>query len=141
MDMKRLIIIAMGVCFLAYAPVARASWFYLTEGGDADADGDNPLTTSRTYSTQATCNAKAAAATSVVQGCVTNCDPANPANAWFLEQVGDNDSDGPRGYRGMGPYGFQADCNAGIADAVGAGMTSVMAACTLVTARKFSGCK
>jgi hypothetical protein len=141
MDMKRLIIIAIGVCFLAYAPVARASWFYLTEGVDTDADGDNPLSVSRTYSTQATCNAKAAAAAGVVQDCVATCDPAHPANQWFLEQAGDNDADGPKGYRGMGPYGFQADCNAGIADADAAGMTNVLAACTLVTSRKPVVCK
>ena len=104
-------------------------------------DGDNPLTMSRTYSTQAACDAKAAATTGLVQGCLASCDPANPANEWFLEQLGDNDSDGPKGYRGMGPYGFQADCNAGIADAVAAGMTDIMPACTLVIARKVTACK
>ena len=135
--MKRLIIIAMGVCFLAYAPVARANWFYLTEGADADADGDNPLSTSRTYSTLAACNTKAAAATGAVQGCVATCDPANPTTGWFLEQLGDP----PQGYHGMGPYGFQADCNAGIADAVAVGITNVMAACTKITAKRFTGCK
>jgi hypothetical protein len=139
--MKRLIVIALGALFLAYAPIAHASWFYLTEGADTDADGDNPLSTSREVSSLASCQAAAAAATGVVQGCVTTCDPANPTSGWFLEQAGDNDSDGPKGFRGMGPYGFQSDCEAGIADAVNAGMNNVLSACTLVTAKHFSGCK
>jgi hypothetical protein len=139
--MKKLLIIAIGFCFLSYAPVARAGWFYLTAGADADADGDNPLGTSRTFSTLAACNTKAAAATNLVQGCVADCDPANPGSGWFLEQLGDGDKDAPQGYRGMGPYGFQSDCNAGIADAVALEMTNVMAACTLVTAKHFTGCK
>ncbi|HEV2170625.1 MAG TPA: hypothetical protein VGR40_06740, partial [Candidatus Binatus sp.] len=125
----------MAVLFLAYAPVARASWFYLVEGAGTHTASDT-LSTSRPVSSLTSCQAAAATATGLVQDCVTTCDPANPSSAWFLEQLT------PKGsFHGMGPYGFESDCEAGIADAVAAGMTNVMSACTLVTAKHFSGCK
>jgi hypothetical protein len=128
--MKKLTIFAMTAWCLVYAPMAHASYFYVTE---KVAKGNASLSTSITYSTLAACQTKAQNATNLVQDCVSSCDPANSKSQYFLEQVTNGS------YRGYGPYGYQADCEAGITDAFAAGMTNVMASCTLVLTK--SRCK
>jgi hypothetical protein len=132
--MKKLTIFAMTAWFLIYAPIAHAAYFYLTAGVDLDNDGDPKLSTSASFSTLAAC--QAALPATAVQGCVANCAPASPSQ-YFLEQFSDGDKDdGFKGlYHGVGPYGYQADCEAGIANAAAAGITNVLAACTVVTSK------
>ena len=124
-------IVAMIALYLATAPTAYAAYFYVTE--KVSSKGYTLLSTSITYSTLAACETKAQAASSLVQGCVSSCDSANPKSEYFLEQVTNGS------YHGYGPYGYQADCEDGIADAAAAGMTNVMASCTFVDAK--SRCK
>ena len=123
-------IVAMSALFVANAPIAHAAYFYVTE--KVSSRGDS-LATSNTYSTLAACETKAQAASNLVQDCVSSCDPANPKSQYFLEQVTNGS------YQGFGPYGFQADCENGIADAVGAGMTNILSSCTFVASK--SRCK
>jgi hypothetical protein len=113
---------------------AKAGWFYVTAifHQDTDNDGDAPLFDSNTFSTLAGCQAKSAIARNLIQDCVSNCDPANPNSGWYLEEFGDADADGNRKFEGFGPYGFQADCEAGIADAISAGITNVLSQCVLI---------
>lgn len=118
---------------------AKPGWFYVTAlfQQDKDNDGDAPLFDSNTFSTLAACQAKSAMARNLIQDCVTNCDPANPYTGWYLEQgLGDSDADGNRKFEGFGPYGFEADCEAGIADALSAGITSVLPQCMFMTMRQ-----
>jgi hypothetical protein len=133
--MKKLTIFAVTAWFLISAPIAHAGYFYLTAGVDLDNDGDPKLSTSASFSTLAAC--QAALPATAFQGCVASCDPTNPSVEYFLEQFSDGDKDdGFKGlYHGVGPYGYQADCEAGIADAAAAGMTDVLAACTVVTSK------
>lgn len=124
--MKKLSVLAMFVSLLVSAPLAHASYFYVTE---TLARGNESLSTSRIYSTQAACETKSQQVSNLVQDCVSTCDPANPKSEYFLEQVTNGS------YQGFGPYGYQADCEAGIQDAAAAGMTNVMATCTFVAAK------
>jgi len=132
-------IVAMTALFLANAASAHSKggggstvgWFYLIEIGTSTG---NTLTTSSVFSTQAACTtASAAGGQVVVQGCVADCDPAHPTSEFFLEQ----DISGK--FHGFGPYGFEADCEAGSelgAAAVSANSNDkIQATCTSVTAR------
>jgi hypothetical protein len=136
-------IVAMTALFLAAnAPSALAgkahggasgvTWFYLTEKVTSTG---NTLTTSSSFSTQAACTtASEAGGVILVQGCVADCDPANPTSEYFLEQSVNGK------YQGFGPYGFDSDCEAGSvagAAAVSSNTSvSVSATCTFVVARK-----
>jgi hypothetical protein len=117
-------------------------WFYVTAlfQQDNDNDGDAPLFDSNTFSTLTRCQTKSAMAHNLVQDCVPNCDPANPYSAWYLEEaMGDADADGNRKFEGFGPYGFQSDCEAGIADAISAGITSVLSQCVFIRMQRACG--
>ena len=120
---------------LALTLPAQASYSYLAGGADQDTDGDGTLSTA-TFSSLAACNTAAAAASNVVQGCFSTCDPANSKNAFYLEQQGDKDNDSSRYMNGVGPYGFLADCNSGIADAQATGYTDVPSECLRIQLRK-----
>jgi hypothetical protein len=132
--MKKLAVFAMTCCLLVYAATARAGYFFVTANFalDTDHDGDAKLSTSTTYSTLTAC--EAALPATAVQGCVANCDPANPSSEYILEEFADNDNDGFKGlYRGVGPYGYQADCETGIADVIAAGVTNVLPYCAFMS--------
>jgi hypothetical protein len=120
---------------LALTLPAQAGYSYLAGALDKDADGDGTLSTV-VFSTLAGCQSAAAAASNVVQGCFSTCDPANPKSAMYLEQQGDNDNDSSRFMNGVGPYGFLADCDSGIADAQAAGYTDLMSQCVRIQSRK-----
>jgi hypothetical protein len=140
--MKKLTITiaVMTALFLANAPSALAgkprgggsgvSWFYLTE---IVTTTGNKLTTSPVFSTQAACTtASEAGGVILVQGCVADCDPANPRAEYFLEQ----EINGK--FHGFGPYGFQSDCEAGSVSGAAAvaanSAVHVLTSCTAVTA-------
>jgi hypothetical protein len=114
---------------------AQANYSYLAGGLDTDHDGDGTLSTV-VFSTLTACQNAAATASNVVQGCVRTCDPANSKSAMFIEQQGDNDNDSSRFMNGVGPYGFLADCDAGIADAQAAGYTDVLSECVRIQSKK-----
>jgi hypothetical protein len=128
--MKRLTIVAMTVLFLANAPIERAhaGWFFLTEKVSSRG---NSLATSKTFSTQAACVAKSQTSGIVVQGCVSDCDPANPTSEYFLEEEISGS------FHGFGPYGFDADCEAGTSSAATAAIPNVtiLSPCMFVTAK------
>jgi hypothetical protein len=107
-------------------------YFYITVGTDTDSDGDARLVSSAVFSTLAACDTAAASATALVQGCVARCNPAS-TSAYYMEQKTDSDSDDPSKflYYPIGPYGFESDCEAGIADASAAGVTDVLSACSV----------
>jgi hypothetical protein len=121
-------IVAMTALFLANTPSAHAvGWFYLTEKVTTTG---NQLATSKVFSTQAGCEAKAQTANPLLQDCVPNCDLANPKSEYFLEQEINGS------FHGFGPYGFEADCEAGstaAAAAVSPGV-NISASCTFVEA-------
>ena len=132
--MKKPITLAIMLCLLIYAATVHAGYFFVTAGADTDNDGDTLLSASKSYSTLAAC--QAALPATVVQGCVANCDRANPSSEYFLEEIGDGDNDGFKGlFHGLGPYGFQADCEAGITDAAAAG-ANVLSSCTIITQKR-----
>jgi hypothetical protein len=132
-------IVAMTALFLAAtAPSALAKhgggsgvgWFYLTE---IVTTTGNQLTTSAVFSTQAACTtASEAGGVILVQGCVADCDLANPTSEFFLEQEVNGK------FHGFGPYGFQSDCEAGSVSGAAAvsanSAVHVNASCTEVTA-------
>ncbi len=120
---------------LALTLPAQASYSYLVGGSDKDTDGDGSLSTA-VFPTLSSCQSAAAAALNVVQGCFSTCDPANSKSAMYLEQQGDNDGDSSRFMNGVGPYGFVADCNSGIADAQAAGYTDVLSECVRIQSKK-----
>lgn len=131
--MKKRAVFAM-LCLLFYAATAHASYFFVTANFalDTDNDGDAKLSTSTMYSTLAAC--EAALPTTAIQGCVANCDPANPNSEYILEEFADNDHDGFKGmYLGVGPYGYLADCDAGILDAIAGGVTNVLPYCAFMS--------
>jgi len=122
-------IVAMTALFLANAPTAQAvGWFYLTEKVTTTG---NQLATSKVFSTQAACTTKSQAGGIILlQGCVPDCDLANPKSEYFLEQeIGGS-------FHGFGPYGFQSDCEAGSSSAAAAVSATVhiSATCTFVSA-------
>lgn len=136
-------IVAATALFLANGPSALAGkskgggggsgvgWFYLTE---IVTSTGNQLTTSSLFPTQAACTtASQAGGVILVQGCVADCDLANPRSQFFLEQSISGK------FHGFGPYGFESDCEAGSlagAAAVAANSNvSVSATCTQVTSR------
>ena len=114
---------------------AQANYSYLTGAPDKDADGDGSLSTV-VFATLSACQSAAATASNVVQGCFSTCDPANSRSAMFIEQQGDNDGDSSRFMNGVGPYGFLADCDSGIADAQAAGYTDVLPECVRIQSKK-----
>jgi hypothetical protein len=119
----------------ALALPAQANYSYLVGAPDKDNDGDGALSTVG-FSTLSACQKAAATASNVVQGCVSTCDPANSKSAMFIEQQGDNDGDSARFMNGVGPFGFLADCDSGIAAAVAAGYTDVMSECSRIQSKK-----
>jgi hypothetical protein len=132
MEMKKLTatIVAMTALFLANAPTANAGWFFLTE--KVTSRGSS-LATSSVYSTQAACVTKSeAGGIIVIQGCVSSCDPANAKSQYFLEQEVNGR------FTGFGPYGYEADCEAGSESAAAAAIpgVTIMATCTFVAAKR-----
>jgi hypothetical protein len=133
--MKSIFVTVILLGALALTLPAQAGYSYLAGAADKDTDGDGTLSTV-VFSTLSACQSAAAAASNVVQGCFSTCDPANPKSAMYLEQQGDNDGDSSRFMNGVGPYGFLADCDAGIADAQAAGYTDVQSQCVRILSRK-----
>ena len=114
---------------------AHASYAYLAGSPDSDRDGDGTLSTV-VFSTLNGCQSAAAAASNVVQGCFGTCDPTNSKSTFYIEQQGDSDGDSFRFMNGVGPYGFLADCNSGIADAHAAGYTDILSECFRMQSKK-----
>ena len=133
--MKSIFVTVILLGALALTLPAQAGYSYLTGAADKDTDGDGTLSTV-VFSTLSACQSAAATASNVVQGCFSTCDPANSKSAMYLEQQGDNDNDSSRFMNGVGPYGFLADCDAGIADAQAAGYTDVLSQCVRILSRK-----
>src|SRR5215472_1911414 len=97
-------------------------YFYLT----SITSGDDQLITAVRFDTQTQCEAVAATATGVIQGCVPAC--SRGTGSAYLNQIDDcdNDHDEIRGatqcyFTGVGPYASPDDCLAGIAAAQAAG--------------------
>jgi hypothetical protein len=135
LKMKSAFVSVMLLGLLALTLPAQANYSYLAGGADQDQDGDGNLSIV-TFSSLAACTSVAAAASNVVQGCFSTCDPANSKSAFYLEQQGDNDNDGRRYMSGVGPYGFLTDCDAAIADAQAAGYTDVQSECMRAQLKK-----
>ena len=124
------IALATGTAFAGKNSSGSGGYFFVTAGTDTDSDGDARLLASPTFSTMAACDAAAASATTLIQGCVAHCS-GNSRTVYFVEQTMDSDSDDPTTllYQTIGPYGSRSDCANGIADASAAGMTDVLPGC------------
>jgi hypothetical protein len=133
--MKSIFATVMLLSALALSLPAHASYAYLAGAPDKDADGDGTLSTV-VFSTLSACQTAAGAASNVVQGCFSTCDPSNSKSAMYLEQEGDNDKDSSHFMNGVGPYGFLSDCNSAIADAEAAGYTDVLSQCMHLQLKK-----
>ena len=133
--MKSIFVTVMLLGALALTLPAQAGYSYLAGAADKDTDGDGALSTV-VFSTLSGCQSASAAASNVVQGCFSTCDPANSKSAMFIEQQGDNDHDSSPFMNGVGPYGFLADCDAGIADAQAAGYTDILSQCVRIQSKK-----
>lgn len=133
--MKSMFVTVMLLGALALSLPAQASYAYLAGAADKDTDGDGALSTVM-FSTLSACQTAAGAASNVVQGCFSTCDPANSKSAMYLQQQGDKDHDSTPFMNGVGPYGFLSDCDAAIADAQAAGYTDVLSQCVRIQTKK-----